>query len=304
MATARREPHRAAREAARLERIGVALERVRASCDVGARVDADPVGVVHRYARPLDRELVGLVAALIAFGNVKTIRAKLEDAMRRIGASPHRAADDPAALGARLAGWKHRVFVGDDLARLLTGARVVQRESGSLGARFAAELAAKGTVREALAALADAIRAHGRLTSKTRRGPAHLLPDPRRSSGSKRLFLYLRWMVRPADGVDLGLWPVDPAVLLCPVDTHIHKLARNLGFTRRRDLSWTTTEEITRALARYDPADPVKYDFALCHLGMLQGCPSRRDPVRCEGCGIKDVCRHWTEDRRPRSEPH
>lgn len=294
MATTRRRPSdRAAREAERLTRIGAALERVRAGCDVASRVEADPVGVVHRFTRPLDQELVGLVAALIAFGNVKTIRAKLEEAVRRIGPSPHRAADDPEALGARLAGWKHRVFIGDDIARLLVGARAVQRESGSLGARFASELGARGTVREALAALADAIRAYGRLTSKTRRGPAHLLPDPRRTSGSKRLFLYLRWMVRPADGVDLGLWPVDPAVLLCPVDTHIHKLARNLGFTRRSDLSWTTTEEITRALARFDAADPVKYDFALCHLGMLQGCPSRRDPSRCEGCGIKDVCRHW-----------
>ncbi len=78
-----------------------------------------------------------------------------------------------------------------------------------------------------------------------------------------------------------------------PVDVHIHRLARNLGFTRRRDLSWKTTEEITLALARLDPADPVAYDFSLCHMGMLQGCPSRRDPGRCEGCGVKPVCIHW-----------
>jgi uncharacterized protein (TIGR02757 family) len=237
---------------------------------------------------------MGLVAALIAFGNVKTIRAKLDDLAARIGPSPTHAADDEQALKKALKSWKHRVFRGDDIARLLIGARRVQRGSGSLGQRFAAELeCASGDVREALAAFCDAIRVEGRLYSKTRRGPAHLLPDSRRSSGSKRLFLYLRWMIRPADGIDLGLWPIDPSVLLCPVDTHIHKLSRNLGFTRRRDMSWKTTEEITAGLARYDAGDPIKYDFALCHLGMLQRCPSRRDPKRCEGCGIKDVCRHW-----------
>ena len=105
--------------------------------------------------------------------------------------------------------------------------------------------------------------------------------------------LLLRWMARPADGVDLGLWPIPTEVLLIPVDTHIHKLGKNLGLTRRNDVSWKTAEEITAALRRFDAADPVKYDFSLCHLGMLQRCPSRRDPARCEGCGVKSVCRHW-----------
>jgi uncharacterized protein (TIGR02757 family) len=105
--------------------------------------------------------------------------------------------------------------------------------------------------------------------------------------------LLLRWMARPADGVDLGVWPIPPSQLLVPVDTHIHKLARNLGLTRRNDVSWRTASEITAALRRFDPADPVKYDFSLCHLGMLQRCPSRRDPERCEGCGVMPVCRHW-----------
>ncbi len=234
-------------------------------------------------------------AACIAFGNVKAIRAKLDDLLTRVGPSPSRAADDPAALRARLRGWKHRVFLGDDVARLLAGARAVQREHGSLGTLFEAELAARGArLRDALAAWCDAIRAAGGLRRDgRRRGPAHLLPDPRGPSGSKRLMLFLRWMVRPADGVDLGLWDVDPSRLLIPVDVHIHRLARNLGFTSRRDLSWRTTEEITAALSRFDPRDPVSYDFSLCHMGMLQRCPSRRDEARCEGCGVQPVCIHW-----------
>src|SRR5262249_16904498 len=154
--------------------------------------------------------------------------------------------------------------------------------------------AARGDLREALAAWCDAIREAGGLRkSGARRGPAHLLADPRGPSGSKRLLLFLRWMVRPADGVDLGLWRRDPARPLLPVRVPIPRPSRNLGFTRRRDLSWRTTEEITRALAAFDPRDRVGYDFSLCHMGMLQGCPSRRDARRCEGCGVKPVCMHW-----------
>jgi uncharacterized protein (TIGR02757 family) len=278
--------------------IHAALDTVRARCDVKVRREADPVGFAHAYRRPCDQELVALVAACTAFGNVKAIRSKLTDLLARLGPSPSHAAEDRGALAKRLAGWKHRVFIGDDIARLLAGARAIQKRDGSLGACFARELAARpathDAMRDALAAWCDAIRDAGRLHGGgKRRGPAHLLPDPRGPSGSKRLLLYLRWMVRPADGVDLGLWDVDPARLLVPVDVHIHRLARNLGFTRRTALGWKTTSEITAALARFDAADPVGYDFSLCHLGMLQRCPSRRDAVRCEGCGVKPVCRHW-----------
>jgi uncharacterized protein (TIGR02757 family) len=283
--------------------VKAALDRVRARCDVAARREADPVGFAHAYEDAHDRELVALVAACVAFGNVKAIRAKLGDLLARLGPRPALAADDAAALRARLRDWKHRVFRGEDIARLLAGARTLQRDHGSLGALFEQELARTGALREALAAWCDAIRAAGGLRKDgPRRGPAHLLPDPRGPSGSKRLLLFLRWMVRPADGVDLGLWHVDAARLLVPVDVHIHRLARNLGMTRRRGLSWRTTEEITAALARFDAADPVGYDFSLCHMGMLQRCPSRRDARRCEGCGVKPVCVHWQRERGARNK--
>jgi len=277
-----------------------ALDAVMRRCEVVARREADPVGIVHRYARADDRELVALVAACVAFGNVTTIRAKLEDLLSRVGPRPALAAEDGRRLRARLRGWKHRVFVGDDVARLLAGARAVQRAHGSLGALFEANLRTEESFREALGAWCDAIRSTGGLRRDgPRRGPGHLLPDPRGPSGSKRLLLFLRWMVRPADGVDLGMWNVDPALLLVPVDVHIHKLARNLGLTRRGGTSWRTTEEITKRLARFDPADPTKYDFSLCHMGMLQGCPSRRDKGQCEGCGVMPVCIHWGSAQSP-----
>jgi uncharacterized protein (TIGR02757 family) len=275
-------------------RIKEVLDSVRARCDVAARREADPVGFVHGYADTCDREVVALLAACVAFGRVKAIRAKMADLLERLGPGPARLADHPPAVRARLRGWKHRVFRGEDVAKLLIGARRVQLVHGSLGALFEAEFRRTTSLREALAILCDAIRMAGRLPrGGLRRGPGHLLPDPRGQSGSKRLLLFLRWMVRRADGVDLGLWDVDPGALLVPVDVHIHKLAYNLGFTRRPGPSWRTTEEITRALARFDPADPTKYDFSLCHMGMLQRCPSRRDAERCEGCGVKPVCIHW-----------
>jgi len=281
--------------------VKTALDAVLARCDVDARRAADPVAFAHRYARPEDRELVALVAACVAFGNVKTIQAKLEDMLSRIGGRPALAAEDAGALRARLRGWKHRVFLGDDVARLLAGARAVQFAHGSLGACFEAQLRTAPTFREALGAWCDAVRTAGGLRRDgRRRGPSHLLPDPRGPSGSKRLLLFLRWMIRPADGVDLGLWNVDPARLLVPVDVHIHKLARNLGLTRRGAPSWRTTEEITRKLARLYPPDPTRYDFSLCHMGMLQRCPSRRDPGRCEGCAVMSVCIHWAPRRRRR----
>jgi uncharacterized protein (TIGR02757 family) len=275
-------------------RLHAALERVRAVCDVDARRADDPVSFVHRYLAREDKELVALAAACMAFGNAKVIVAKLEDLFARLGPSPAHAADDEADIAARLSGWKHRVFVGIDLAWMLVGARAVQRTTGSLEAAFLAEFGRTSSLREALARFCDRIREAGGL--RLRRpgvGPRHLLPDPRNASGSKRLLLFLRWMGRPADGVDLGLWAIDPARLLVPVDVHIHRLGRNLGLTLRHTVTWETAEEITQALARFDSSDPTKYDFSLCHMGMLRRCPSRREPRLCSGCGVKSVCLHW-----------
>lgn len=291
------------------------LDAVRGREDLRARRTADPIEVVHRYPVREDRELVALLAATCAFGNVKAIRAKLDDALARIGPSPARAADHPADLRRCLRGWKHRLFVGEDIARLLIGARRVQRAFGSLGDAFHADLqgvdaarpaAAPGeNLREALAVFCERVRREGGLPlpgeadPRGRRGPAHMLSDPRAGSAAKRLLLFLRWVVRPDDGIDLGMWSVPPGRLLIPVDVHIHKLGRNLGLTRRKDVSWKTAVEITEALARFDASDPTRYDFSLCHLGMVQRCPSRRDAARCEGCGVKPVCVHW----RPRKSP-
>lgn len=286
---------------ARRRAIGRALRLVDERCDRTERIGADPIGAVRRYRTVRDLELAGLAGACLAFGNVKALRAKVDDAFERLGPALTQVTDDELEVFGRLGGWRHRVYVGEDLGRLLIGARRVQRAHKTLGARFHADLRAGGTLRHGLSRFVEAIRQAGGLdvAARERRGAAHILPDPAKTSGCKRLLLYLRWMIRPDDGVDLGLWSsVSPSVLLVPVDTHIFKLARNLGFTDRRTMTWPVAEEITAALREFDAEDPARFDFPLCHLGMLQRCPSRRDPVRCEGCGVIEVCRHW--ERAPK----
>jgi uncharacterized protein (TIGR02757 family) len=265
------------------------LDQLLATQDVAARRASDPVDFVHRYDAA-DREVVGLVAASLAFGNVVAIRRSVSRVLDALGPNPAKTVDRAgrADLERRLDGFVHRVWRGPHLAALLAHAGAVRRREGSLGASLARRLAARGALREALADLADELRGPG-----ADRGLRHLVADPRAGSACKRLLLYVRWMSRPADGVDLGLWPVPPSALVIPVDTHVHRIAKNLRLTERNDASWRTAEEITAALRRFDPDDPVKYDFALCHLGVSRQCPSRRDPDKCERCVLRTVCRHW-----------
>jgi len=117
------------------------------------------------------------------------------------------------------------------------------------------------------------------------------MPSPARGSACKRMNLFLRWMVRRTSP-DLGLWTfVDPAKLLMPVDTHIHRIATFLGLNTRKSADWKAARQITDALARFDPADPVRYDFALCRLGILDLCSRKRRKENCDVCLLRDACR-------------
>ncbi|MEO0323269.1 MAG: TIGR02757 family protein [Myxococcota bacterium] len=278
---------------ARARALRTRLDALLATRDPAEARAADPVKYVHRFADPADQEVVGFLASSLAFGNVVAVRASIERALAALGPAPARAIEGgESELTRALEGFVHRVYRGPHLARALAGLGALRREHGSVGERLA-ELTERHGFREGLAQLADAIR--GGATAE--RGLRHLVPDPRAGSACKRLLLYCRWMTRPADGVDLGLWPLAPAALVMPVDTHVHRIAQNLGLTARKDASWRTAEEITAALRHLDGDDPVKYDFALCHLGVSRACPSRRDPDKCRACVLRPVCRQW---KRPR----
>jgi uncharacterized protein (TIGR02757 family) len=242
-------------------------------CETDARFDRarglerDPVQFPRSFSDPNDRALAAMLAALLAFGRVETIRAKLRVLFERLGPSPsHTARTTPADdLVRRLADFRHRTFRGEDIARLVYAAgRVIERD-GSLFAPLERAYRERGTLREALADFADDLRAIAWPTGPTRTA-RHLLPDPRGPSACKRLALFSRWIVRPDDGVDLGLCAIPTHALVIPLDVHIHRVARTLGFTRRTTASWIAAEEVTEALRGLDANDPVRFDFALCHV--------------------------------------
>lgn len=275
---------------------------VHARCDWGRTLATDPLRYAHRYARREDREVAALLGALLAFGNVRAILAKLDALIvHRLDDAPGRAALSLSrdAFNARLAGWRHRTFAGEDVAALLFAAGELMRRDGSLFASLDLAWRETGTLREALSRWVDAIRALA-WPEGLSRAAKHLLPDPRGPSASKRLLLLARWAAR-REAPDLGLCAsLPPAALVIPLDVHIHRIAQNLGFTTRSAANWETAVEVTDALRALDPSDPVRFDMALCHVGIAMRCPSRRDPVGCEGCALRSVCRHWWFAQPPR----
>jgi len=262
------------------------------------RRDADPVELPHRYSDPRDVEVAALLCASLAYGRVDLFKPKLEVLLSRMGSSPAECVRslDPAGAAGLLDGFVYRFNLPADVAVLLLGMGKALRAKGSLEALFAEGLGRTGTLHEALDAFTRALRdvemAPIRRAAGRERGLGHLLPSPLGPGAAKRLNLFLRWMVRGPDEVDFGIWrQISPAKLMVPLDTHLHRMAVNLGLTRRRALDWRTAEEITASLRLLDAEDPVKYDFALCHFGMSGSCPARRDPHHCAGCALLQVCR-------------
>jgi uncharacterized protein (TIGR02757 family) len=268
-----------------------------ATAPAGARVGFDPVRFPHRYSSQEDVEVAGLLAACLAYGRVDLFAAKIESLLGAMGSSP---ADFVGALTlprarSLLSGFTYRFNVGADLAVLLLGARKLLRRDGDLEASFVRALAGArdlhGTISAWTAALRDVPLASIERALGPARGLDHLLPSPLGSGAAKRLNLFLRWMVRGPDGVDFGIWKgVSPSSLLIPLDTHIGRIAKRLGLTRRNDLSWRTAEEVTASLRQVDPNDPVRFDFALCHYGMSGVCPTRAVPQNCARCLLRPAC--------------
>ena len=227
-------------------------------------VHPDPLEFLYRYEDLLDREVAGLVAATLAVGRVEYILRSVACVLERLSDRPSRLLEgtNAAALGRRLADCRHRFLTGEDLAAMLWGARQIQRRSGSIGAFFAAAVGPRDeTVIPALGALVSELCAAGGRCGR-------ILAHPCDKSACKRLNLYLRWMVR-SDAVDPGGWDAQsPRLLVVPLDTHMHRLGREMGLTKRRPANLATALEITAAFRRIAPDDPVRYDFALTRLGI------------------------------------
>lgn len=238
------------------------------------------ISIPHRYAHPEDREIAGFVAASLAYGNVKQIQRSAEAALGAMGASPSRFVRrfDPLSDAARFQRFVHRFNSGVDLALLCYLLQQAANGPGSLQAFFLQGYdpshedigpALISFVERILALDVSPFHPSGRIPAKA--GVRFFFPSPARGSACKRLNLFLRWMVRRGDDIDFGIWTeVSPAKLIVPLDTHVARIARRLGLTRMKQANWRMAREVTRRLRAFDPDDPVKYDFALCRIGVLR----------------------------------
>lgn len=257
---------------------------------------SDPVHRVRQYDDDADREVAGFCAAALAFGRVASVLNSIDTLFRVMG--PSSAAFvrsfDPSAPHPELSAMVHRWIRGVDVAALLWILRQMLERSGSIERYFAEGLepgaedvgaALDSFSRRAMAL--DIGRAYGRVPARP--GVAYFFPRPSAGSACKRLNLYLRWMVR-RDAVDFGVWTaVSPAQLIVPLDTHVIRLGRCLRLTRYTSPGWRMAADITRALRQLDPDDPVRFDFSLCHVGMMGACGFGRQQGSAQ-CPLRGHC--------------
>jgi uncharacterized protein (TIGR02757 family) len=274
---------------------------------------ADPVQIVRRYHEPADVEVVGFCASALAFGRVASVLNTVETLARILG--PHPAAYvrsfDPSAPHPELRAMVHRWTRGADLVALLWILRQMLDGWGSIERFFVdgddpsvvdVSAALDSFSRRALSL--DLKRAYGRVPSRP--GVCYFFPRPSAGSACKRLNLFLRWMVR-RDAIDFGIWTgVDPSRLVVPLDTHVIRLGRCLRLTTYSSPGWKMAASITESLRRIDAVDPVRFDFSLCHVGMMNACGFGRRQGDSQ-CPLKGMChprrRSAADASSPRRSP-
>ena len=267
---------------------------------------ADPIQIVRRYERSDDREVVAFCAASLAFGRVASVLQSIERLLAIMGPCP---ADyvrrfDPARDAAAFKGLVHRWTRERDIIALLWIIRQMFERCGTIEGFFlegydpsAPDLASALDSFSARAVALDLEAAYGRVPKRP--GVCYFFPRPSKGSACKRLNLFLRWMIRH-DALDLGVWTRVPASqLVVPLDTHVIRVGRCLQLTNYQSPGWKMASDITASLAKIDPSDPTRYDFSLCHLGMMNACGFSRAQADSQ-CPLRGVCRPRAR-RRPRS---
>ncbi len=275
----------------------------------------DPIQIVRRYQRPDDREVVAFCAAALAFGRVASVLQSIERLITVFTHRGDRPADfvrrfDPRRDAPAFDGLVHRWIRERDLVALVWVLRQMLDRSATIEGFFlegydpaAADVAPALDSFSARAMALDLTAAYGRPSTRSgqARGVAYFFPRPSKGSACKRLNLFLRWMVR-RDALDLGVWTrVSPSKLVVPLDTHVIRVGRCLQLTRYTSPGWAMARDITASLQQIDPADPVRYDFSLCHLGMMNACGFSRAQGDAQ-CPLRGVCRPRARTRR-RSRP-
>ncbi len=272
------------------------LEGLCARYDSAAALGKDPLSLVLGYTEPLDQEVAAFVAAHLAYGRVDPMVRAVGEVLRPLGPRPAAWLREGSEarirkeLNRALISWTWRFHTGPDLVAWLLAWKRLDQDSGQ---GLEAQLV-PGPGEEHDAALS-------RLVQRLRRelpasyGTRFTLPDPLEGAACKRWRMFLRWMVR-SGWPDLGLWKrLAPDQLIIPLDTHVARVSRFIGLTRRATPDGKMAREITESLRRLDPADPLRYDFALSHLGILGDCPGLRHRRTCAECALYSVCRAGSE---------
>ena len=232
-----------------------------------AFIENDPITIPHQFSKKQDIEISGLFAAVLAWGQRKTIINKCNELMQLMDNDPHhfilhhQESDLKSFLH-----FKHRTFNATDTLYFVHWLHNHYKKNESLETAFVKNTSGGNTAKEYLMQFYTVFFSLDTAPQRTRKH----IPTPERKSACKRLNMYLRWMVRQDNhGVDFGLWRnIKPAQLICPCDLHVDRVGRKLGLITRKQTDWYTAVELTENLRKFDPNDPVKYDFALFGLGI------------------------------------
>lgn len=230
----------------------------------------DPISVPHLFTKNEDIEIAGFFASIFAWGNRTIIINKSKELMRLMDNAPHdfilhHSASDLQQLLA----FKHRTFNTTDLLYFIEVLHHHYKHYNSLEDAFVKDLSSnENIVEQALINFHHYFFSLEEVPSRTKKHIA----TPEKKSNCKRLNMFLRWMVRKDDkGVDFGIWnTIEPSQLICPVDVHIARVAKRLGLLQRKQTDWNAAIELTNYLRTLDANDPVKYDFALFGLGVIE----------------------------------
>ena len=281
-----------------LQFIKESLDNFYKSYNLTERINSDPIEFPHRYKRAEDIEVVGLIASSLAYGKVTLFKPVLERIFKIMGESPydfilHFKPEKDSNL---FKGIKYRMNKEEDILCLIYLISAVLKEYGSLQRLF---MSFYNPVDEDISpALSGFVDYFLKIDTSAVYGkdikPFGLLqffPSPVKGSTCKRFNMFLRWMIRSGDGVDFGIWKeISPSKLIIPLDTHIARISKNIGLTERRSADWRMAKEITENLKMFDPDDPVKYDFALCHMGISGDCPTVPSIEKCKRCNLSEIC--------------
>ena len=231
-------------------------------------IPTDPVQIPHQFTEQYDIEISAFLTATISWGQRKTIINSAQRLMQFMGNQPYEfvmnAGSDELEL---LRQFKHRTFNGTDFSYFIYSLKNIYTHYGGLGELFEKSFHSAGNIKEVLISFRKIFTGLS-IPSRTQKH----ISDVEKNASAKRLNLFIRWMVRKdRHGVDFGIWQNIPAsALFIPLDLHAGNVARALGLLKREQNDWKAVEELTYELRKFDPMDPVKYDYALFGLGIFE----------------------------------